>query len=475
MALTLALGDPDPEVRALAHRALSRVRPSSLDPLSHGVADEDWRVAVAAIRALASAAAGLEGARALAGALSDASEHTSPPRVHVLLAGLEAARPHARAQPVYDAAAAIHRRLGTAAPTRAVALAHCQAAALVDLGRGWPARVAECGRDLVSPAERRELEAEVLAQVEGADPQRMGVLRRAWEAGSSAREREAVLRALARVRDPGATALAVEGLASDQSGVVATACETLEALVAAPPLAGTAPPPFPTAQVVARLGEALPRLRAAGELETLQACVGLVGAIEGRDLLEEMRVLGRHPSFAVRAKARELLTTWGEELPRGLDPVPSPIAASALALDPTTRVTLQTDAGDLVLELAADDAPTTVARFLGLVERGFFDGLRFHRVVSGFVAQAGDPGGDGYGGPGWWQRCEDSRAPYRRGTLGMALAGRDTGGSQFFVALGAQPHLETRYTPFGRVVEGLDVLDRILPGDRILRARTNRE
>ena len=84
-----------------------------------------------------------------------------------------------------------------------------------------------------------------------------------------------------------------------------------------------------------------------------------------------------------------------------------------------------------------------------------------------FVVQGGDPRGDGYGGPGFWQRCEDNRLPYTRGTVGMALAGRDTGGSQFFITHGAQPHLEGRYTAFGQVVAGLDVLDQLQPGDRL--------
>jgi cyclophilin family peptidyl-prolyl cis-trans isomerase len=114
-------------------------------------------------------------------------------------------------------------------------------------------------------------------------------------------------------------------------------------------------------------------------------------------------------------------------------------------------------------------APTTVARFAGLAREGAFDGLTFHRMVAGFVVQGGDPRGDGYGGPAWWQRCEDSPLAYERGTVGMALAGRDTGGSQFFITLGPQHHLDGRYTVFGRVTEGMEHVDALQVGDPIVR------
>src|SRR5205814_1066559 len=98
------------------------------------------------------------------------------------------------------------------------------------------------------------------------------------------------------------------------------------------------------------------------------------------------------------------------------------------------------------------------------------DGLPFHRVVPDFVAQGGDPRGDGWGGPGHTLRCELSPLRYARGAVGMALSGKDTGGSQFFVVHSAQPHLEGKYTVFGRVVEGMEVVDALLPGDLIERA-----
>ncbi len=110
----------------------------------------------------------------------------------------------------------------------------------------------------------------------------------------------------------------------------------------------------------------------------------------------------------------------------------------------------------------------TCLNFLQLAGQGFYDGLGFHRVVPDFVVQAGDPRGDGWGGPGYSIRDEANMLPFERGTLGMALSGPHTGGSQFFVTLGRQPHLDGEYTAFGRVVEGLAILDLLVQGDRIL-------
>jgi cyclophilin family peptidyl-prolyl cis-trans isomerase len=113
----------------------------------------------------------------------------------------------------------------------------------------------------------------------------------------------------------------------------------------------------------------------------------------------------------------------------------------------------------------------TVENFVALARRGFFDGLSFHRVVPDFVIQAGDPRGDGEGGPGHTIRDELNQRPYLRGTLGMALDWADTGGSQFFITQSPQPQLDAKYTVFGRVLSGMDVVDRTQPGDIIRRVR----
>jgi cyclophilin family peptidyl-prolyl cis-trans isomerase/HEAT repeat protein len=141
--------------------------------------------------------------------------------------------------------------------------------------------------------------------------------------------------------------------------------------------------------------------------------------------------------------------------------------APALAGQANPRVTLETDRGTLEIELLVAEAPLTVAAFLGLIERRYFDGTRWHRVVPNFVVQDGDPRGDGWGGPGFMLRDEINPMRYETGSVGMALSGPDTGGSQYFITHSAQPHLDGIYTIFGRVVSGGGTLGEIGMGDRI--------
>jgi cyclophilin family peptidyl-prolyl cis-trans isomerase len=137
----------------------------------------------------------------------------------------------------------------------------------------------------------------------------------------------------------------------------------------------------------------------------------------------------------------------------------------------STQVFLETDRGEIQIELAVLDAPLTAETFVTLARKGFFDGLTFHRVVPDFVIQGGDPRGDGEGGPGFTIRDELNQRPYLRGTVGMALDWEDTGGSQFFITHSPQPHLDARYTVFGRVLAGMEVVDQIQPWDVIRRVR----
>ena len=125
--------------------------------------------------------------------------------------------------------------------------------------------------------------------------------------------------------------------------------------------------------------------------------------------------------------------------------------------------------GPVKIKLRSDLAPGHVERVKTLAGEGFYDGVVFHRVIPGFMAQSGDPTGTGNGGPGYEIRDELSALPYERGTVGMALSGPDTGGSQWFVTQSPQPHLNALYTVFGQIVAGQQVVDRIEQGDRIVR------
>jgi cyclophilin family peptidyl-prolyl cis-trans isomerase len=134
------------------------------------------------------------------------------------------------------------------------------------------------------------------------------------------------------------------------------------------------------------------------------------------------------------------------------------------AADDLPRVLLKTTQGDILVELFENEAPQTVGNFVSLVEKGFYNGLAFHRVLPAFMAQAGCPRGDGAGGPGYEIYCEcydQNHRKHFRGSLSMAHAGRDTGGSQFFITFRRTSHLDGRHTVFGRVIDGLEVLPKL--------------
>jgi len=128
-----------------------------------------------------------------------------------------------------------------------------------------------------------------------------------------------------------------------------------------------------------------------------------------------------------------------------------------------------TSKGAFTIEFLPDDALLTVDNFIKLARKGYFNGQTIPRVVPNFVIQAGDPRGDTNGGPGYQIRCEINQVLYERGAVGMALSGKDTGGSQWFVTHSPQPHLDGGYTVFGRVIRGMDVVDNIARGDIIRR------
>ena len=137
-----------------------------------------------------------------------------------------------------------------------------------------------------------------------------------------------------------------------------------------------------------------------------------------------------------------------------------------------SKVKISTTHGDMIAELYDEDTPVTVNNFLDLIDKKFYDGLNFHRVIQGFVVQGGCPNKNGTGGPGYQIKCEiDAPKQFHdRGVLSMAHAGRNTGGSQFFICHNRQntQHLDGNHTCFGKVVEGLDVIDKIYQGDEII-------
>lgn len=145
--------------------------------------------------------------------------------------------------------------------------------------------------------------------------------------------------------------------------------------------------------------------------------------------------------------------------------------AMQIDVEKTYRVTMTTNRGDIILDLYPTHAPKTVNNFVFLVREGFYDGLSFHRVVTDFVIQGGDPTGTGRGGPGYQFEDEVAGNPLKHetGVISMANAGPNTNGSQFFITRSPQPHLDGRHTVFGKVEEGQTVVTAIRPGDHMVR------
>ena len=186
--------------------------------------------------------------------------------------------------------------------------------------------------------------------------------------------------------------------------------------------------------------------------------------------------------WAIRVRAAMLLKQLDPAAAADADaeirPAPTTVTSDVYlaprVVDPpvSTQVFVDTDRGTIQIELAVLDAPLTAENFISLARKGYFDGLPVHRVVPDFVVQDGDPRGDGEGGPGYSIRDELNERPYLRGTVGMALdPWPDTGGSQYFIAHSPQPHLDGKYTVFGRVIAGMEVVDQIQQGDLIRRVR----
>ena len=216
-------------------------------------------------------------------------------------------------------------------------------------------------------------------------------------------------------------------------------------------------------------GDATPVARAA----ILQA-LSRYGAAAARPTLIAAT---RDRDWAVRRRAAELLRELGDASAEPTRPAPTRqqpeyFGSDALLHPPfAPHAFIETERGTIEIELNMTDAPVTSLTFIELARAGFFNGLKVHRLVPNFVIQAGDPRGDGEGGPGYAIRDELSPLPFVRGTVGLAIDSRDTGGSQFFITLSPQPHLDGRYTVFGRVVQGFDRLDEITPWDVIERVR----
>ena len=217
--------------------------------------------------------------------------------------------------------------------------------------------------------------------------------------------------------------------------------------------------------------DALDRMKLPDDIEALQEVCSTLGKIGDRravERLEKLRSESDPPAATAASGALSILT--GRKVTPTLTGARTGAVPDLTLLEElpdTVRVKIITPRGDILVELYRGWAPFTVANFVRLVNRSYFRNMIFHRVVPNFVIQGGDPRGDGWGGPGYTIRSEFSPETYGRGSIGMASAGKDTEGSQFFITHSPQPHLDGRYTIFGCVRKGMDVVDAVQAGDAI--------
>jgi len=277
-----------------------------------------------------------------------------------------------------------------------------------------------------------------------------------------------VIASLVKLTAPNATPLLLERLKADDPVVRAAAAQGIGELKPANGAAALAD--------AYRFGQ---RDAMYGARAAALAAIAKYGATAATPVLREAFA---DKDWAVRVRAALLLKQFDPSAAADADasirPAPTTVApdvyAAARLVSPpvSTQVYLDTDRGTIQIELAVLDAPLTVENFIALARKGYFNGLSVHRVVPDFVVQDGDPRGDGEGGPGYSIRDELNQRPYLRGTVGMALdPWPDTGGSQYFIAHSPQPHLDAKYTVFGRVIAGMDVVDKIQQWDVIRAVR----
>ncbi|MFN7915988.1 MAG: HEAT repeat domain-containing protein [Vicinamibacterales bacterium] len=447
-AMLTLLKDPQPYTRGFAAKGLGISKaPTTVAALLPLVSDGNRAVAIEAIRSLARAADPAAAAPLLR-LVRDAK--TEP---HVRLEAVTALST-IHADGVYDAIIDI---LGD--PSAAV-----RAAAIRVMAQNDPEGFVTVLSGL-DPDPNWTVRAALATALGGLSPEAGLPRLRAMLSDPEPKVLPAVLGAIARLHPDDAGAIMIEQLKASDVVIRKAAAEAIATLK---PAAG------PAALMDAyqrSLGDSTYLARAAvlGALKSY-------GAETATPLLTDAL---RDKDWALRYRAATLLTELDPTSDAKVRIRPAPTDqpdgwyARAALVSPSvsTHVYIDTDRGTIQLELAVLDAPITVDTFVRLARGGFFDGLPIHRVVPDFVIQGGDPRGDGEGGPGFTIRDEINQLPYLRGAVGMALDWADTGGSQFFITHSPQPHLDGRYTVFGRVIAGMEVVDAIQQWDVIRRVR----
>ena len=434
--------------RAFALRGLAAVRDERARPVALALAGDsqiDLKLRVAAVRALGA----VGGPDAVAPLLALATTPGTPPNLSLeavtALGAIGDARAFETLVDLWSHAWPAMRAAAMGAAARVNREGFLLVISSLDRDKEWSVRAALAGVFAELPADRVGAVLEDLS----ADP--------------DVRVRGPVLEALARIEAPDVTRRLFEALDAPDFALRATAARLLG--------------PRRVVGSAARLGAAYRRGLSDATPAARAAAVAALGELGGADAVTELRQALADPDWPVRLRAATALHGLGQEAAEPVRPallrVPEPVFESAELLHPryTPYAFIETTRGTIEIELDVVQAPLTTRNFMELARAGFFSGLKVHRLIPHFVIQAGDPRGDGTGGPGYSIRDELSPQPYLRGTVGMALDGPDTGGSQFFIALSPQPHLDARYTAFGRVRRGIELLDDVRLGDTITQIR----
>ncbi len=259
----------------------------------------------------------------------------------------------------------------------------------------------------------------------------------------------------------------ISGLESREIAVVSTAATILRDSI------------FLRKESVAQLLKALNRLRIPQDTDAILEIIKTLGSLKDEKVLKSLRRMLQVPERTIaKVAAVALKSITGKDHSKDvqLHMQPMYVDYDYKYLDSIRKhpiVKIETIRGDIRIELNVDAAPFTVLSFVRLVEKGFFRGTVFHRIVPNFVIQGGDPEGTGWGGPGYSIRSEFSPLTFETGSVGMASSGKDTEGSQFFITQSPQPHLDGRYTIFGKVISRMDIVNTLQSDDRVLDVKSD--
>lgn len=484
-ALTNLFSAGEAETRALAVSAIAK-RGAAKSIITVAIADEDWRVRVAAYRALGGEDIDAAYVETFVVRLARewavvASEGMVAPEIHALAEGLRAlAVPRLATNPVvskvvdalYEAAG---ERLDDEAHNAVLAAStvHCLSAAVLVAGGKKAELLTGCGggTDRGMPVFARRAPFVSLVSNGAVTSDRLGYVLKVLGGDGDPRVRAVGVDVAAAVVDDDASRQAAldvieEALAAEELPVAGSAAGAVAELAARSP------------DVVRPLHAALVARASSGsdDMELLSSLIGALAATKangGAPICQSARF---HANISIRAAARTCTEQYTGTDPGYADAEAAPArvdVSPAGLLGKRVTWTVETTKGTIVMELDPDTAPWHVAVIISLVDKGTYDGVIFHRVVPDFVVQGGDPTGSGWGGPGFVVPGEPSLKPYTAGAVGIADAGMDTGGSQWFIMHSRASHLEARYTHVGAVTRGQDIVDALVVGDRILGARVD--